>query len=631
MCGIAGILLPPGAYVLAETLKVMSDAIAWRGPDDEGQWYRHEIGLAHRRLSIFDLSKAGSQPMSTPDGRYVISYNGEVYNWPEIRKELRFREWRSKTDTETILHAYAEWGADCLHRFNGIFALAIWDTKEEKLFLARDRAGIKPLYWSTRDGAFFFASEAKAIHAAGFPKEPDRQTIWEFLQCGLIDHHEMTFFDGIRSLMPGDYMVVRPGGAPRTTTYWDLPKLTVEQPLLNYQEAKQRYRELLVDSIRLQCRADVRIGTGLSSGVDSSVLTACAAQHLGSEKLHCFTYHFGDDEGEGAIARETARILGASITLCPLKADEVPSYLSKVIYHQEAPVTSVRVLGMHRLYEQVRKAGITVLLEGSGGDELGAGYEYYYVPHVMDLLSRVDGSEVLTELHRFMDAYGISHEQRLERFLDCLRATLRPGVSTQDGVSFVATHCLHHDFREFGKQVMLDGYYPDWLRRCQYIDFRHVVMPRALRYTDRASMASSVEVREPILDHRLIELCFQTAVTARIDGGHQRMFMKAAAAELLPESILQRPKQTIVDPQRKWLGDELSEWILDVLGDPSLSDLGVFDCEELRCEFHRYRNDPAPRTSFHIFQFVNVITWFQTFFGQGQTEYRERSAQSLVS
>ena len=615
MCGIAGILLRSGEQATVEILKAMSDAVAWRGPDDEGQWCEGGVGLAHRRLSIFDLSKAGSQPMSTPDRRYFITYNGEVYNWPEIREELEFQEWQSRTDTETILHAYAERGPDCLQMFNGIFALAIWDRKEQQLFLARDRAGIKPLLWAVRGDAFFFGSEAKAIHAAGFPKNPNMRSIWEFLRWGLIDHGEATFFRGVRALMPGDYMIVRQGGTPRVETYWDLPNLTINKPLLGYEQAKEEYRELLLDSIRLQCRADVQIGTGLSGGVDSSALTACVARHVGAENLHCFTYHFGDDEGEGTIARETARILGTPITLCPLQAADVPSYLSEAIYYQEAPITSIRVLGMHRLYEQVRRSGVTVLLEGSGGDELGSGYEYYYVPHVMDLLAKADGSDVLVELHRFMDAYGIPEECRLERFLDGLRTTLRPGVSTQDGVSFVSPCFLHPEFREFGERLPLEEHYPDWLRRSQYIDFRHVVLPRALRYTDRASMASSIEVREPILDHRLIELSFQTDVTARIDGGHQRMFMKAAAEKLLPKSILQQPKQTIVDPQRTWLRHELRDWVLQVLQDQSHSGLRVFDHENVVNEFLRYENDPSPRTSFHIFQFVNVITWFQTFFG----------------
>ena len=219
MCGIAGILLPPGDQASVETLKAMSDAVAWRGPDDEGQWCEGGVGLAHRRLSIFDLSKAGWQPMSTPDRRYFITYNGEVYNWPEIREELQFRDWRSQTDTETILHAYAALGPDCLHLFNGIFALAIWDREDQELFLARDRAGIKPLFWAERAGTFWFGSEAKAIHAAGFPKKPNMRSIWEFLRWGLIDHGEATFFQGVRSLLPGEYMI--PAMPPSISSlYW---------------------------------------------------------------------------------------------------------------------------------------------------------------------------------------------------------------------------------------------------------------------------------------------------------------------------------------------------------------------------------------------------------------------------
>ncbi|MCP4155020.1 MAG: hypothetical protein GY757_45270 [bacterium] len=226
MCGIAGIVGTPIDEGVKRRLVAMGEVMAHRGPDSSGIWNDTMVGFSHKRLSIFDLSEKGNQPMISPCGRYVIVYNGEVYNWLEIRQTLKFDKWKSATDTETILQAYMEHGPECLQMFNGMFAIVIWDMKRRELFMARDRVGIKPLYYGFFNKALYFGSEPKVLFAGGYPKEPNRETIHDFLRWGLIDHDEKTFFNGVNALEPGTYMTYTPeDGKSKQTLYWDLSKI----------------------------------------------------------------------------------------------------------------------------------------------------------------------------------------------------------------------------------------------------------------------------------------------------------------------------------------------------------------------------------------------------------------------
>ena len=629
MCGIAGIVTSAEELAKEPILDRMASALAHRGPDSQGVWSSGGVGLAFRRLSVLDLTNAGNQPMRTPDGRYTIVYNGEIYNWLELRGRLKNRCWRSGTDTETLLHAFAELGPECLQLFNGMFGFAIWDAVERRLFLARDRVGIKPLYFGMQDGRFYFASEPKGMFAAGFEKTPDYQTLYEFLRWGLIDHDAKTFFANVRNLTPGHYLTFSPGSEPVEHCYWSLIDNVLEEPKVSPGAAAEQYAALLDDSIRLQSRADVAVGSALSGGVDSSVLTSRMTRRLGRGSPPSFAYEFGASPmGEGPYAAEVADILGLPLTTVRLFADEIPERFREVIRMHEAPITSMRVIAHHKMYEAVLDQGVTVLLEGSGGDELGAGYEYYYVPYVLDTLRRADGADALGVLNHFMDKFKVPEERRTERLLDSLKTVLRPGVSTQDGVSFVAPHCLSMEFLHDHTQAPLqfEGHFDDFLSRMQYIDFRHIVLPRAMRYTDRASMASGREAREPILDHRIVELSFRTEIEARIKDGHQRDFMRKAARGILPEPLLERPKRTIVDPQRTWLKEELRDWVLELLHSPTIRDVGLFRPSEILDEYRRYSAESSPRTSFHLFQFLNVIVWFEEMFGHASVSSADARA-----
>lgn len=333
--------------------------------------------------------------------------------------------------------------------------------------------------------------------------------------------------------------------------------------------------------------------------------------------MNAFTYKFGKDYGESETASITAKILGLNHCISTLDSNEIPFYLKKVLFFQESPVTSIRVLAHHKMYEDVKKNDFKVILEGSGGDEIAAGYEYYYSPYILDFLKKNSIQSAFEELNLYMQKFKVSKELRFQRFLDTIKTTFQPGVSTQDGVSFTNHNCINKDYFESIEEPKFEDKFEDWLRKTQWKDFNHVVLPKALRYCDRASMSSSCESRVPILDHRIVELGFNCSTDAKMLNGEQRIFMKYAAKNILPKSILNKPKKTIVDPQRKWLKDELSDWVLDLFNSNTSKKLGFLNSKEIIKEFERYKKQKSPRTSAHIFQFVNIINWYNVFFENG--------------
>lgn len=590
----------------------MARAIGHRGPDDEGVFCAEGVGLGHRRLSIFDLSAAGHQPMASPDGRYVISHNGEVYNWPEIRGQLKFSAWRSQTDTETILQAYIERGADCLDLFNGMFAFVIWDTKERSLFLARDRVGIKPLLYGEHGGQFYFASEAKAMFAAGFPKQVEEKAIYDYLRWGAIDHGQDTFFKGISCFPQGHWMRVSARHGIEVQNYWDITDIVLRMPVVEKEDAAHHYGELLRESIALRARSDVPVGAFLSGGVDSSIVVS-QLEKSGARDLSAFTYDFDTgDAGESIYASEVADSLRIEHNHATLGHAEVPEYFDKVLYHQESPVSSMRVLAVHKLYELCRAKGRTVLLEGHGGDQIGAGFEYYWMAAVMDAEREKGPEEACRLANAFMDQYGVPAEQREERKIHARGAIIAQGTATQDGRVFVRPDLLGEDFssRHSSRPLPLTSPFESYLLNAQYNDFHGGNLQRVLRYTDRASMAVGCEARVPILDHNIVELSFCSAPEARIDGTQQRHFMREAAKGLLPENLRTRPKRSVVDPQRIWLKNELRPWVRDVLHSASFAELEFFDADAVRNEYDTYCTlDGIPPTGFHIFQYVNIALW----------------------
>ena len=348
--------------------------------------------------------------MHSKSGNSIITFNGEIYNWIELRKELPFLKWKSQTDTETLLEAYEIYGTNVLKKLNGMFAFAIWD-KKKFLFIARDRVGIKPLYWSYLKEKFIFGSEIKSILATNFKKNIDIKSVHNFFIHGLIDHDNKTFFKNIQQLEPGHYMIIKKNQLPKKIKYWDLKENNKEKTF-DKKKSFTKFINLYENSVKMQSRADVKIGTLLSGGFDSSILTFFL-KNLGI-KLKTFTYGFGEND-EIELAKNTSKKLGLENFNIKLDCKKIPNLINEVIKHQEAPVTSIRVLAMHELYKKIKSLDVKVILEGQGGDEIGAGYEYYYAPYYLDLKKKLGEKIASKELKKLMFKYKGINQSNYQR------------------------------------------------------------------------------------------------------------------------------------------------------------------------------------------------------------------------
>lgn len=570
MCGIAGIVGPGWN---PEQLQAMVASQRHRGPDAQGIVIdtTGRGGLGHRRLSILDLSEAGRQPMSTPDGQAWIVLNGEIYNYRELRTELAHEHaFRTQTDTEVLLAAYRQWGSACLDRLLGMFAFAIWDTQSHSLFAARDRFGIKPFYYHQRpDGTLLFASEIKALHQAGVPAAPDETTWATYLAHGLYDHSERTFWEGIRSLPPG-HLLTWQDGILRIQRWYDVaeatgPDLDCRPP----EVVAEEYLALLQESVSLRFRSDVPVGINLSGGLDSSTLLGLVHAVQGPEsEVRVFTFVTGDDRYDETpwVARMLERTRHPSV-LCRLSPSEVPDLAHSVQSHQYEPFGGLPTLAYARIFEQARAQGAIVLLDGQGLDEQWAGYDYY-------------GAAL------------------------CGQTAAAVVQGTRE--SPVRTRCLVPEFRARAEPFIPPTPFADPLRDLQYRDARYTKMPRALRFSDRISMRCSTELREPFLDHRLFELALRQPAERKINGMTRKALLRRLNASLLPEGVVQAPKRPVQTPQREWLRGPLRGWATDCIEHALAARGGTWlDPEKVRAAWRRYC-DGEGDNSFYIWQWLSI-------------------------
>ena len=528
MCGIAGMI---GNGWSRSALEAMVAAQHHRGPDSRGIYVdpQRMAGLGHNRLSILDLSDSGRQPMYDASGNRAIVFNGEIYNYLELREELDGYPFRSRTDTEVILAAYERWGEACLDRFLGMFAFAIWDEREKRLFAARDRFGVKPLHYHRRpDGGLWLASEIQALHAAGVRAETDAAAWATYLVYGVYDHGSQTFWQGIDSLPAGHQMTWH-NGRLEVRRWYDLAaRIGREYDERPAKVVEEEYTSLLFDSVKLRFRSDVPVGINISGGLDSSVLLGVVDALEGAEsRVTAFTYVTGDaryDElpwVEQMLAQTEHRSMVYRLRPC-----DVPALAASVQGHESAPFGGLPTLAYAGLCAMAREHGEIVLLEGQGMDEQWAGYEYY---------ESLNGNAI---------ASGPVQGSRQQ--------SVRPD-------------CLMPEFRRLARPLDAAKPFPDALRNRQYMDAFYTKIPRALRFNDRVSMRASTELREPFLDHRMFELAFRQPPERKIAGGRRKWMLREIAGKLLPESVVEAPKRPVQTPQREWLAGELRGWSADCI------------------------------------------------------------------
>lgn len=550
-----------------------------RGPDDEGQHLDGEVAIGHRRLAIIDLSPSGHQPISNQAGTCWMVYNGEIYNYLELKAELSARghQFRSSTDTEVILHAYDEWGPACLARFNGMFAFALWEARRRRLFCARDRFGVKPFYYHHGGGSFSFASEIKALFAgASVSRDPDLEALARFLRFGLQDDGYGTTFKEIRQLPPGHWMFVEAGRRhlDPPTRWFSIP-LSPLLPPPDREEAAGHVRELFEDAVRLRLRSDVPVGTCLSGGLDSSSIVCVASEVLRGldpgAQLRTFSARSGDPAlDEGRYIDEVVRAAGAdSYHVLPKGADFVEN-MERVMWHQEEPFHAPSVFAQFQVMRLTRETGVTVLLDGQAGDEVFAGYHYFVPPYLADLARRFRWRT----LRREWLAYRRLHHVAARRLIgDVLRAGLpedllgvarsaralvHPSTATDPvigpALSSIATPPPQlHDGRDALHSTLRDA-------------ILRTPLPNYLHHEDRNSMAWSIEARVPFLDYRLVEYVTQLSGAQKICDGWTKAVLRDAMRGLLPETVrLRVDKQGFSTEARSWFQTEAAEPMRDLL------------------------------------------------------------------
>lgn len=523
MCGIAGIL---GDGWKAEDLHSMVYAQRHRGPNGEGVYTDpdRKAGLGHNRLSIIDLSCAGRQPMVSADGKNVVTFNGEIYNYLELRRELEFGyEFRTRTDTEVLLAAYQKWGEGCLDRLVGMFAFVIWDEVEKVAFAARDRFGVKPFYYhQTKDGTLFFASEIKALHAAGVPRIANEKTWATYLTFGLYDHSSDTFWKDVQSLPGGHYLRWSKGRVGIKKWYDIGERVGDEYDLRSESEVKEEYFELMKDSVRLRFRSDVPVGINLSGGLDSSTLLGLVHEVQGTESdVKAFTFVTGDPNYDELhwvkqmLAKTNHQLVTARLT-----PSEVPDVAESVQIHQDEPFGGLPTLAYARLFDAAKSHGVTVLLDGNGMDEQWAGYDYY---------------RMSTNGHQ-------------------------PGIIQGSTDIPVRPDCLSPEFRKLAEPIGFPAVFPDKLRNTQYRDTVRTKIPRAMRFNDRISMRASRELREPFLDHRMFELALTQPPERKISHNTGKKMLRDIVSGFVPSNLSTAPKRAMQTPQREWLRGPLRDW-----------------------------------------------------------------------
>ena len=568
MCGIAGIF---GHNWERAQLAAMVARQRHRGPDAEGLYVdpQRSAGLGHNRLSIIDLSAAGRNPMMSADGRRWIVFNGEIYNYRELRAELHDYPYRTQTDTEVILAAYERWGEACLERFTGMFAFMIWDEREQRLFAARDRFGVKPFnYHQHRDGTLFVASEIKALHAAGVPATIDETTWATYFSHGLHDHSPRTFWQNVFTL-PAGHALSWQAGETRSWQWYDLAaRVGPEEDQRPIATVKEEYLALLVESTRLRFRSDVPVGINLSGGLDSSTLLGLVQTVQGAEsEAKAFTYVTGDPRYDELpwCQQMLARTRHPSI-VSHLSAEEVPALAEAVQWHEDEPFGGLPTLAYAKLFARARQEGVLVLLDGQGMDEQWAGYDYY--------LRAINDREA--------------------------------GVVQGTQESPVRPQCLTAEFRALAQPLAAARPFADALRNLQDRDIHYTKMPRALRFNDRISMRASTELREPFLDHRLFELALRQPAARKIKNGVHKWLLREITRELLPEGVAAAPKRPLQTQQREWLRGPLKAWADENIANALRANGGAWlDEKSVRAEWQAYCRGRSDN-SFYVWQWVSL-------------------------
>lgn len=616
MCGVCGIIdYSKSAPMKQELLEQMTLTLRHRGPDRSSVWTKEHVGLGHARLSIIDLSETGNQPMTTPDGRYVIVFNGEVYNFTELRAELERNGaiFRGHSDTEVVLAAYSKWGATVFPRLNGIFALAIWDNSEKELILARDRFGVKPLYIYKLPNGIIFGSEIKAILASGrIYSSVSPQALHEFAYFGA-SLGTNTMFEGITRLEPGHWIRIK-NGIIAEDVFWQTENILSITD--NLETATTRTIELLEAAVKRQLISDVPVGVFLSGGIDSSAVTAFAARHYAG-KLNTYSvgFDFKRDVDELPKARRVARHYGTEHHELFIEGGNLPPVIEDLVKHHDEPFSDAANIPLYLLCRELN-GNPKVVLQGDGGDEIFAGYRRY------NLLSNFKLWKALASIRCVIPSFGSDKLRRLRRILDAF-AQYEPGLRmamllTMDTPRKSFTDLLSKEWKVRLHETDAFKRYREMVRRFKdfdavqqmlYTDVNIILPDIFLEKVDKSTMAFSIESRVPFLDNDLTEYVMGLPSKIKVRGGDKKFLLKRALRKIVPDDILDGPKTGFGVPFSHWLKEPLAEYSRGVFAESFSASAPLFDKTVLTRFLADHQKGDSVQNGFILWKALNLALW----------------------
>ena len=569
MCGISGIVGLKTDY--SESIGLMVAIQSHRGPDASACFHENHVSLGHNRLSIIDLNESANQPFHSSCGRYCIVFNGEIYNYNNLKDKLPGVTFITRSDTEVLLELYIKYGPAMLEWINGMFSFAIWDKLNRRLFCARDRFGVKPFYYSFQKDTLFFASEIKAIHAAGIKREMNNEVFAEYFTKGTYGMPDESFWRGVHQL-PGGHQLMYDLSTNQLNikSYYDfVTRISNTNEYHSIEELQEKYLNLITDAVSLRFVSDVPVGFNLSGGLDSSLLLSLINKinPLIEDKIEAFSFYTGhQDYDELPYVQQLLEGYSNPLNEVLLTTDLLPSLAEEMVRFQDEPYGGFPTIAYSQLFSRARKKGIKVLLDGQGMDEAWAGYDYYQS--------------------------GSSHQ------------TVQ-GVSS----SLTRVNVFDPDFILFAKEWEVPQPFDNRLQNMQYRDIFYTKIPRALRFNDRASMQYSAELREPFLDFRLVEFAFAQEEKWKINEGMGKWFLRKFAEAIVPKKLALAPKRPVQTPQREWLRTDLKDWADSHI--QQLAQQSFIRPEYLRKEWDLYQNGSSDN-SFYVWQWINLNILFNS-------------------
>jgi asparagine synthase (glutamine-hydrolysing) len=621
MCGIAGIVDFKKKISSVSIEKILS-CIKHRGPDFKNIVNLKFSTLGFLRLSILDLTSSSNQPFQDSDRKVTIIYNGEIYNYKELKK-IYFpkKKFKSSGDGEILLHLYIKFGIGFIEKIKGMFSICIIDEKFDKVFLVRDRFGIKPLYYYiNKNNKIYFCSEIKGLFQINeIKKELNFEELYLYLKKGFINSTNQTLFKNIFQLPSGSFMTIDRDNI-KIKKYYHLEDYINEErdyEKTSFKKTLQDINDKIFNSFEQHKNFDVKGGIHVSGGTDSLILSALANKFNLNEKLKTFTFTFENKNfSELEDVKQNSKNLNLVNESALLKDNELEDNIYDVLNKEYEPFSSLRVVSQHHLYKTF-KNDTRVIFDGSGGDEIGAGYTYYNIPWYLDLLNDRYVTKENKRLFRISKKLNNNTIEDKNFLIGSLRQAFAPGSATPDGSTFIESNVINKDYEKNilnSLKFEIKRPFKSYLRNAQFADLYYLKLPRSLRYIDRASMSNSIEARVPFLDHELVEAFFQVPSRHKIFNNQQRALFKYNFKSYVDKKNLFRNKRTIADPQSYWLKNSLKNFSKDIFYSSNFDEFNLLDKKVFLNYHESFLKSSKNSNSYYIFLVLILELWFKEIF-----------------